>query len=167
MLYKLKIKGTTFSGHPTRTTLGNTLRTLTFCAYLISLSFGEEEGRKAFFGESTRFVVYAAGDDVMIAGEARAMEQLSKDLSITHAPDVTVGIYGLGQCARELRLDSWEFVDFLSRDGYCHGNFRLTRKIDRVVAQANVTHKIPLETVQKKKFNNYLFASELNVATIQ
>lgn len=40
ILYEIDINGTTYSGHPTRTTLGNTLRTLSYVCYLIYKSFG-------------------------------------------------------------------------------------------------------------------------------
>lgn len=76
-LYELFITGTTFSGHPTRTTLGNSLRTLSYVCYIISLALGEDEAIKAFFGKSDRVIVYVAGDDVMIAGEETAIEQIA------------------------------------------------------------------------------------------
>lgn len=34
-LLGFKITGTTFSGHPTRTTLGNTLRSITYCKLVL------------------------------------------------------------------------------------------------------------------------------------
>lgn len=51
-LVGMKINGTTFSGHPTRTTLGNTLRSLSY-AHFMSSVFGYEN------------LSLAAGDDLV------------------------------------------------------------------------------------------------------
>jgi len=47
----LAIRGTTYSGHPTRTTLGNTLRSINYYTYLMEIAGVEPK-------------LIAAGDDV-------------------------------------------------------------------------------------------------------
>jgi hypothetical protein len=68
MVYSLKILGTVFSGHPTRTTLGNSLRTLSYVCFLVYQVCGLDESVKVFFGLSLLITVYVCGDDVMIDG---------------------------------------------------------------------------------------------------
>lgn len=68
----------------------------------------------------------------MVAGKRSWIQDLAKDVWITHAPGVDVGIHGLGQVAKEPLLMDWDFVDFLSRDGYFDGTFKICRKLDRV-----------------------------------
>lgn len=65
-LYKIKIQGTTFSGHPTRTTLGNSLRTASYVTYLAYKLFGRIEAEKIFLGTSENVILYVAGDDVIV-----------------------------------------------------------------------------------------------------
>lgn len=54
------IRGTTFSGHPTKTTLGNTLRSICY-AYFYLICAGIKEP-----WNDDRLFVMAAGDDVVI-----------------------------------------------------------------------------------------------------
>lgn len=54
------IKGTTFSGHPTKTTLGNTLRSICYAYWYLSLV----GIRKPWKSECCQ--VFAAGDDLVI-----------------------------------------------------------------------------------------------------
>lgn len=54
------IKGTTFSGHPTKTTLGNTLRSICYAHYYLHCA-----GITKSWDRSDIFVI-AAGDDVVI-----------------------------------------------------------------------------------------------------
>ncbi len=55
----MPLKGTTFSGHPTRTTLGNTFRSLLYMYYYL-----ERSGFKNPWLSKDCFVA-AAGDDVV------------------------------------------------------------------------------------------------------
>ena len=50
------INGTVFSGHPTRTTLGNTLRVLSYAWYIAHLAQVPE----------SKIKIHAAGDDMLI-----------------------------------------------------------------------------------------------------
>lgn len=59
-----------YSGHPTRTTLGNSLRTMSYIAYALSLTYSYEFVEKAFYGQNDEICIYVAGDDVMICGLA-------------------------------------------------------------------------------------------------
>lgn len=84
-LYDINISGTTFSGHPTRTTLGNSLRTLLYvCFLLMKVGFGED-ARLAFFGKSDNIMIYVAGDDVIVFGRADMVAALYNGIYITHA----------------------------------------------------------------------------------
>lgn len=96
-LYTVRISGTTFSGHPTRTTLCNSLRTLTYVCYLFYKATGDlSEMYKVFYGTSDVCVVYVAGDDVMITGRRDITDMMKEQLSIYYAPSTEVGTFGLG-----------------------------------------------------------------------
>jgi len=63
-LFKGKLRGTVFSGHPTRTTWGNTLRVLSyahFIKYLAKIPDNE-------------IYIFAAGDDMLIFMERKHQE---------------------------------------------------------------------------------------------
>lgn len=63
-IYKVTIRGTTFSGHPTRTTLGNTLRSMSFVTFQMFLITDAETAEKFFFSEYDDAFHYTAGDDI-------------------------------------------------------------------------------------------------------
>lgn len=105
--------------------------------------FGREEAINVFWGRSKNLIVYVAGDDVMIAGRADYILKLKAALNNTHCSNVDYGVYGLGQCAREVFVGDYDFVDFLSRDAYVFDQFRVTRKIERVLAAGNWSINIP------------------------
>lgn len=96
VLYSLKICGTVYSGHPTRTTLGNSLRTLSYIVFLVYVNFGIDEAIAVFWGRSKNLIVYVAGDDVMIAGRADYVLKLRETINVTHCTNVDYGVWGLG-----------------------------------------------------------------------
>jgi hypothetical protein len=51
-----RIKGTTFTGHPTRTTLGNTLRTIAYNLYVLKLARIPKNC----------YSLFVSGDDVLL-----------------------------------------------------------------------------------------------------
>lgn len=51
-LFSGKVKGTVFSGHPTRTTFGNTLRVITFVKFILYLA------------DITNYHLSVGGDDI-------------------------------------------------------------------------------------------------------
>lgn len=68
------IKGTTFSGHPTKTTLGNTIRSLAY-AYYYCLKAGITRPWDSEFVD-----VMAAGDDVVIFVHPDWVERISSSV---------------------------------------------------------------------------------------
>jgi hypothetical protein len=141
-LYSLNIIGTTFSGHPTRTTLGNSLRVLFYILFLLKVKIGLDwsDVMTILRNEHKDISVYVAGDDVMIFGLRTLITALEKHLRYVYAPDVLQGCYGLGQCARETAMNDFHFVDFLSRDGYYHNSlFKVVRKLDRLINDGNMS----------------------------
>jgi hypothetical protein len=91
------------------------------------------------FGRDQNLDLSAAGDDVELNGEINTVHQFRENLRYTHADNMDAGVHGLGQVARELRLEDWDFFDFLSRDGYFFDSFYITRKMDRLVVNSNWT----------------------------
>lgn len=163
LLYTLNVVGTTYSGHPTRTTLGNTIRSLCYAAYIRELG-SPGKGRLLFFGIDEELDVDAAGDDISLNGRDEAILLFSVKLRVTHADSMDAGCYGLGQVARELRIEDWDFFDFLSRDGYCAERFVVTRKLDRLVVNSNWTFGLPAVTSARSKSKRYRLVGLLNWA---
>lgn len=75
-IYTSSITGTTYSGHPTRTTLGNTLRVLSYICFYIYGIYGLEEAVDSFLHKSKLFRIMVAGDDVQVLGEEKAINKL-------------------------------------------------------------------------------------------
>lgn len=96
-----KITGTVFSGHPTLTTLFNTLRTILYNRFAVWLQDPENELKSSF---------NASGDDVLTA-LWRAIDEalLKKTLGSEF------GSHGLGQCAKDWISGPLEKHSFLSK----------------------------------------------------
>lgn len=104
-----QIRGTTYSGHPTRTTLGNTLWSITYYTYLCSKLNIEPK-------------LIAAGDDVCIwvprAEADRVVSYIKSMTSQTNEP----GIVGIGQIVKDMTVREWWNIDFCSKNSFHVGN---------------------------------------------
>lgn len=63
-MFKGKLRGTVFSGHPTRTTWGNTLRVLSYAHFIKFLAKVPDQD----------ICIFAAGDDMLIFMEEKHIE---------------------------------------------------------------------------------------------
>lgn len=70
-----KISGTTFSGHPTLTTLGNTLRSILYMCYYLSTNHIHFAWRSEVM-KTHRFFFAVAGDDVVFWAPRDLIERL-------------------------------------------------------------------------------------------
>ncbi len=70
LLADVMIEGTTFTGHPTRTTLGNTLRSYLYAKFI---------ARKAGIPKN-KIQMLCSGDDMMIFVERECLEAFKKSL---------------------------------------------------------------------------------------
>jgi len=130
-----KIKGTTFSGHPTRTTLGNSLR-----VYLYSRFVSARAGIKTS--------VMVAGDDVIcfvgrqdLGRFRKAFDRLYIDGSVVQPKDKCT--HGLGQVAKDYKENYDQTFEFLSKYGMVyHGRVILNRRIERALLSGNDTCKV-------------------------
>lgn len=111
------IRGTTFSGHPTKTTLGNTLRSICYAYYyLIQAGITNPWSRDDVF-------VIAAGDDVVIFCEERWVRKIKDSIETntsrfkgTEAQFGLEGVAcGLGQCVKTVLVVDWYEFDFCSK----------------------------------------------------
>jgi hypothetical protein len=87
----LPLHGTTFSGHPTATTLGNTFRSLCYAwYYLEQAGFSEPWTRDDLF-------VAAAGDDVVIWVDKAVTDKVVQKILELTSRDKKLAAIGLGQ----------------------------------------------------------------------
>jgi hypothetical protein len=100
------------------------------------MSYGEQAARDFFFSELEEIFAYIAGDDVQVTGLEEYINEVAKNCQKTHAPDANVGVYGLGQVAKEPMINDGDYFDFLSKDCYFDGEYKITRKVDRVINKA-------------------------------
>lgn len=104
----LPLKGTTFSGHPTRTTLGNTFRSLLYMFFYL-----EEAGLVDPWLSSDSFVV-ASGDDVVCWCDPKFVEAVHNSILVNSSRD-KFGAKGLGQCIKEVKIGKYYDIDFCSK----------------------------------------------------
>jgi len=69
------ISGTTFSGDPVKTTLGNTFRSMLYMYFYIHFLVNEP-------WKSDQIFVMASGDDVVVLGEPNLINELSHMISL-------------------------------------------------------------------------------------
>ena len=126
-----KLDGTTFSGHPTRTTLGNTLRVINYIRFWMKKS------------NVNNHSIFVAGDDSMVkiyASDAEIDNLISEFNKLWTQSDSR--IHGLGQKAKELILAGPHYVDFLSRDAIWDGRrYYIARGLDKVLNGSLLTDK--------------------------
>ena len=138
---QVRIKGTTFSGQPVKTTLGNTMR---------SLAYHEFMCYKAGIPEENKFVI-ASGDDVCVwISEQYVPHYQAAVKKYTH--DGTDEISkGLGQCIKELIVGEWWQMDFCSKKCFFKdGKWIISRNASKVwnekmeyVGKLELFHKQP------------------------
>lgn len=123
-----QIKGTTFTGHPVRTTFGNTMRMYYYTNFIMTQ-------------HDIKVVQFHAGDDVLVMGEASQIDKLVQwipEYAVTTDEEIAeldqfkkntdleidmdevnpknVKTKGLGQIFRDFKTSFTDF-DFLSKDG--------------------------------------------------
>jgi len=122
-----KLKGTTFSGLPHRTTLGNTWRTIFMVKYALR-NFHKDEYR-----------LFCAGDDILIAVSRPRLNELYAEMDKLFAkgePEEPAQ-FGLGQVVKFYKASD-HLAEFLSKVVLLddHG-VTVTRKPDRVRIMSN------------------------------
>jgi hypothetical protein len=121
----LPMDGTTFSGHPTRTTLGNTFRSLLYSYYYLEQA-GFMECWKHHnscnsnccppISKMDNIFVAAAGDDVVLWAPAKNVKKIKAVIEELTARKKNMEIQiGLGQCVTEVFLRDWWNIDFCSK----------------------------------------------------
>jgi len=92
IIYTVIIVGTTFSGHPTRTTFGNSLRVILYLDFIAA-----DAGYTGLFsGTCKELVLYVSGDDVMVKGTLEALEVIKNFIPKYYAANIKKQSYGLG-----------------------------------------------------------------------
>lgn len=95
----VEICGTTFSGHSTKTTLGNTLRTLCYSWY-----YQIEAGISNTPWDCDRSFTIASGDDGVIFVEPNHVNRLVETIRRLCTTNTEFQTVGLGQCVKEIKV---------------------------------------------------------------
>lgn len=106
----IRIKGTTFSGQPVKTTLGNTARTKAYHEYACF---------KAGIPDEHKFVV-ASGDDACVWISRRYHAGYLEQIDLLTAKNTNRNQRGLGQCIKEIKVSHCLDMDFCSK--VCFGS---------------------------------------------
>lgn len=75
----------------------------------------------------------------MVTGRADLVRAMHKNIYMTHAKNAETGPHGLGQVAKEPMLNNADYFDFLSKDAYFDGSYKIVRKADRVINRQNAS----------------------------
>jgi nucleoid DNA-binding protein len=108
-LFRLTLKGTVLSGHPTQTTLGNTLRVIIYTATTLGIS--PEELFLPINEQATPFLV--SGDDQIIF--TRTPDEHKELILNNSSRNKESCSIGWGQCIKEVLTCNWNQIDFLSK----------------------------------------------------
>jgi len=99
-VFVAEVTGTTFSGNPVKTTLGNTLRSICYYKFLL----------KDFKNE-----LMAAGDDVVIWVERADAPAAMHQIRMNTASNANAQTVGLGQIVKDIAMREWWDLDFCSK----------------------------------------------------
>jgi len=145
-IFSGKLIQTTFSGHPTRTTLFNTLRIL-----LLQLKIGLDCGaiaKGSVDGEKPTFCPKQSGDDTYLMIESLISEAYGNAMRKYYAFEEGVS-HGYGQLCGDLNYfpkfseAGYTHIDFLSKTGFVTKYEAVsTRQCRRIVATGDVSAKI-------------------------
>lgn len=123
-----KIRGTTFSGSPTRTTLGNTLRVFLYWKYICSraglttIDFSDDAKKKDVF-------VFVSGDDVVMWCRQEVSDKILKSAKNLTSPTKDPQVKGLGQCVEQIHVRPWWDIDFCSKVSFLYQRGEQTKFI--------------------------------------
>lgn len=131
-VFCIPLKGTTFSGHPTRTTLGNTFRSLLYMYYYL-----EQSGFKDPWAREDMFVA-ASGDDTVVWAEKSILRVLKESIESLTASDKTVQVVGLGQIVKDVKIGEYYEADFCSKWSFVTNpldidTWTMTRDLNKVI----------------------------------
>jgi len=108
----VSLMGTTLSGHPTKTTLGNTLRSLCYMYfYVLSADVGIQKP-----WDSDRCFIIASGDDVVLWCEPAIAPKIVESIRSLSSPDKKRDSRaGCGQCIPDIFVGKFWEVEFCSK----------------------------------------------------
>lgn len=146
-IFSGKLIQTTFSGHPTRTTLFNTLRIL-----LLQLKIGLDCG--AIAGKN--FFPKQSGDDTFLLINSSLSEAYGTAMRKYYAFEEGVS-HGYGQLCGELKYFpkysdvGYTHIDFLSKNGFVTKKEAVTtRQCRRIIATGDVSAKIGVNLTEEQ-----------------
>jgi hypothetical protein len=125
----LELEGTTFSGHATRTTLGNTLRSLCYAWY-----YQMEAGITTPW-DSNKVYTIAAGDDVVMFVRPDWVDRVVTSVRNLCTLNTHGQILGLGQCVKEIEVGAFHEIAFCSKWSYSSDGSLENWKMCRDVAK--------------------------------
>lgn len=122
-----QVKGTTFSGHPTLTTLGNTLRVGSYILYILMKCKIQD----------TEFLLWVAGDDVCLFLPKHHWVVFEREFWRYYSSSKSKKAYGLGQCAKMLDVGKSYEIDFVSKRSIriCVNKIKMVRDFKKLLTK--------------------------------
>jgi len=119
-VFSLTMNGTVTSGHPTRTTFGNSLRVILYYQYIFKLA------------NIQHYRMYVGGDDFYAIILDKDYYSFNKTVSRIFSSK-PYGVKGLGQCTKKVNDLGEHGIDFLSKLGcYYQGAVYIFRNFERI-----------------------------------
>lgn len=117
------LKGLTPSGHPSKTTMGNTMRSILYTKFIADKA-------------GVKIETLVSGDDVVIWCESRDSEKLVRAIRQYTVQDAKCRTpTGLGQIVKEIRVAQWWDFDFCSKYTWLNkdGHLGMCRDIEKAL----------------------------------
>jgi len=133
------LDGTTYSGHPTRTTLGNTLRVIYYTRYIMKLADIPY----------TAYRLMVSGDDAVMWLHDDYQTAFENAFWQVYSPSV-IGTHGLGQAAKMLFKDPTEsefLAGYITRVG---GTYKVGRDVHRYAYGGRFTDSLSKELTAER-----------------
>lgn len=161
-LYKFYLKGTTYSGHPTVTTLGNTLRVYSYNCYYLSKCF-----KKFNWFDDHRAKIYVQGDDSVIHTHTQLVSRIKDSIFETSSIDKSKRVVGLGQCIKEVIVRQIGDIDFLSKSQIKVGDkWKYTRNLKKALVGSTYYIGEHINFVKNPREHSWIIGDQLRRETL-
>ena len=149
-MFRGQLKGTVMSGHPMRTTWGNTLRVMSYIDFALTEMVKEVSLISGEIDEPIEYDKYVAGDDTCIVTDKRFVRRIEAALNLVYVKNIDQA-GGLGIVMKAFAVNE-HVGDFLSKTIVANNNqdVRVLPKPGRFENRGHYTFKITKQLTIKR-----------------